>query len=141
MLLPDVNVLLAAFRPDHTHHEPCRRWIGAVVDGEARFGLSTLALAALVRISTNARIFPRPSAHSHAVGFCDDLLEQPHAVCVDPGERHWPIFKRLIEAAEVRGPLVTDAWYAALAIEWGCEWVTLDRDYARFAGLKWSLPE
>jgi predicted nucleic acid-binding protein len=40
----------------------------------------------------------------------------------------------------VRGPMVTDAYFAALAIEWGCEWVTLDRDYARFAGLKWSVP-
>jgi predicted nucleic acid-binding protein len=36
---------------------------------------------------------------------------------------------------------VTDAWYAALAIEWGCEWVTLDRDYARFPGLRWRVPK
>ena len=36
---------------------------------------------------------------------------------------------------------VTDAWYAALAIEWGCEWITFDRDYARFPGLKWRTPE
>jgi predicted nucleic acid-binding protein len=37
----------------------------------------------------------------------------------------------------VRGNLVPDAWFAALAIEsgCGCEWVTLDRDYIRFAGL------
>jgi len=27
-----------------------------------------------------------------------------------------------------------------MAIEAGCEWITLDRDYARFPGLKWSLP-
>ena len=30
---------------------------------------------------------------------------------------------------------------AALAIEWGCEWVTMDRDFARFPGLKWSVPK
>jgi predicted nucleic acid-binding protein len=34
---------------------------------------------------------------------------------------------------------VTDAWFAALAIESGCEWITLDRDYARFPGLRWSV--
>ena len=28
----------------------------------------------------------------------------------------------------------------ALAIEWGCEWITLDRDYARFPRLKWQVP-
>lgn len=38
------------------------------------------------------------------------------------------------------GPRVTDAWFAALAIEWGCEWITFDRDDARFPGLKWRTP-
>lgn len=28
----------------------------------------------------------------------------------------------------------------SLAIEWDCEWITLDRDYARFPGLRWGLP-
>ena len=43
------------------------------------------------------------------------------------GERHWKIFRRLCIAADSRGPRVTDAWFAALAIEWGCEWITMDR--------------
>jgi ABC-type lipoprotein export system ATPase subunit len=32
------------------------------------------------------------------------------------------------------------AWYAALAIESGCEWITLDRNYARFPRLRWRAP-
>jgi hypothetical protein len=36
--------------------------------------------------------------------------------------------------------MVTDAYFAALALESGCEWVTTDRDYARFAGLAWRHP-
>lgn len=48
--------------------------------------------------------------------------------------------KRLCIETDTRGPRVTDAWYAALAIEWGCEWITFDRDYARFPGLKWQVP-
>src|ERR1700755_878024 len=59
---------------------------------------------------------------------------------VEPGEKHWDIFKRLCIESDTRGSRVTDAWFAALAIEWGCEWITLDRDYARFPGLKWQLP-
>ncbi|HWB49334.1 MAG TPA: hypothetical protein VG651_09510 [Stellaceae bacterium] len=36
---------------------------------------------------------------------------------------------------------VTDAWFAALAIErGGCTWITYDRDYARFPGLDRRLP-
>jgi predicted nucleic acid-binding protein len=38
------------------------------------------------------------------------------------------------------GVVVQDAWFAALAIESGCEWITTDRDYARFEGLRWRAP-
>jgi hypothetical protein len=50
------------------------------------------------------------------------------------------IFKRLCSEADARGNLVPDAWFAALAIESGSEWITLDRDYARFPGLQWRVP-
>jgi uncharacterized protein len=35
---------------------------------------------------------------------------------------------------------VTDAWLTALAIESGSQWITLDRDFARFPGLDWRVP-
>jgi predicted nucleic acid-binding protein len=95
------------------------------------FGLSRLALSAVVRICTGPRFSPGPSTIEDAFGFCEDLLTQPHCQIVEPGERHWEIFKRLCDEADIRGPRVTDAWFAALAIEWGCEWITLDRDFAR----------
>jgi hypothetical protein len=103
--------------------------------------MSPLALAALVRITTNPRFYPTASTLEEAFGFCEDVLRQPHCQIVEPGERHWDIFRRLCVETDTRGPRTTDAWYAALAIEWGCEWITLDRDYARFPGLKWSVPD
>jgi hypothetical protein len=39
-----------------------------------------------------------------------------------------------------RPNLVQHAWFAALAVESGCEWITTNRDYARFAGLAWRGP-
>jgi len=36
--------------------------------------------------------------------------------------------------------MVADAYLAALAIGSGSEWVTTDRDYARFPGLRWRHP-
>jgi predicted nucleic acid-binding protein len=59
---------------------------------------------------------------------------------VEPGERHWDIFKRLCIDADIKGPRVTDAWYAALAIEHGCSLISFDSDYARFPDLDWRLP-
>jgi uncharacterized protein len=140
MILPDVNVLIFAFRKDVPQHALCRPWLDAVILGDAQFGISPLVLSALVRITTNHRIHVRPSTLDEAFGFCEDLLVQPHCQIVEPGERHWQIFQRLCVETGVRGPMATDAYFAALAIEWGCEWVTLDRDYARFSGLKWSVP-
>lgn len=140
MILPDVNVLIYAFRREVPQHALCRAWLDGVVRGEARFGVSRLTLSALVRITTNRRTYSAPSSFDDAFGFCEDLLGQPHCQVVEPGERHWDIFKRLCVETDTRGPRLTDAWFAALAIEWGCEWITLDRDYARFPGLKWSVP-
>jgi uncharacterized protein len=140
MILPDVNVLIYAFRRDLPQHRVCRPWLAAVVSGDAPFGLSPLALSAVVRITTNPRAFRTPSTNEEAFGFCTDLLGQPHCQIVEPGERHWDIFRRLCIDTDTRGLRVTDAWFAALAIEWGCDWITLDRDYARFPGLTWRIP-
>jgi predicted nucleic acid-binding protein len=59
---------------------------------------------------------------------------------VSPGRKHWEIFLRLCREGDARGNLVSDAYHAALAIENGCEWITTDRDFARFPGLKWRSP-
>jgi toxin-antitoxin system PIN domain toxin len=108
---------------------------------DARFGISRLALSAVVRITTQRRAYKMPSTHDEAFGFCEDILGQPNCQIAEPGERHWDIFERLCCETDTRAARVTDAWFAALAIESGCEWVTLDRDYARFPGLKWRVPE
>ena len=68
------------------------------------------------------------------------LASPPHRVEVAPGPRHWSIFARLCERADARADLVPSAYLAALAIEWGCEWITSDRAYARFPGLRWRHP-
>jgi toxin-antitoxin system PIN domain toxin len=141
MILPDVNVLIYAFRQDVPQHAICRRWLAGVVASESRFGLSPIVLSAVVRVTTNPRSHKMPSAIDEAFGFCEDLLGQPHCQIVEPGDRHWGIFKRLCVETDTRGSRVTDAWFAALAIEWGCEWITFDRDFARFPGLKWQVPE
>ena len=61
MILPHVDVLIYAFRRDSGRHAACKPWLDALVEGDAQFGLSPLVLFALVRITTNARIFREPS--------------------------------------------------------------------------------
>lgn len=140
MILVDVNVLIYAFRKDFAQHAICKPWLDEVVTGDAQFGLSPLALSAVARITTNPRVFRHPSPTEEAIAFCDNLLNRPHCEIVQPGERHWTIFTRLCIETGIRGPRIADAWFAALAIEHACTWITYDRDYARFAALDWQEP-
>jgi hypothetical protein len=60
------------------------------------------------------------------------------APLIAPTRRHWDLFVQL--SANVQGPLVSDAYLAALAIEHGCELITTDADFSRFNGLRWRHP-
>jgi uncharacterized protein len=140
MILPDVNVLVYAFREGVPQHPLCRAWLNGVMTGNERFAISPVALSAVVRVVTHPRIYRDPSALAEAFQFCSQVRNQPHCQIVEPGERHWDIFTRLCLDTDTRGSDVTDAWFAALAIEWGCEWITLDRGFARYPGLKWRAP-
>jgi uncharacterized protein len=140
VILPDVNVLIYAFRVGSPFYAACNAWLAQTIAGEARFGISPLALSALVRITTNRQSFDHASTLDQAFGFCQFLIDQPNCHLVEPGERHFAIFRRLCTEANITGLRVSDAWFAALAIEHGCEWITYDRDFARFAGLRWRAP-
>jgi len=138
--LPDVNVLVYAFQPDMEYHADCRSWLASLANGRAPFAMSTQVMSSFVRVVTSPKIFGRPKLLHEAFAFCNALLVQPTCQIIQPGPRHWSIFEDLCQTANARGNLITDAWFAALAIESRCEWVTYDRDYARFPGLRWRVP-
>ncbi len=138
MQLPDVNVLIYAHREDAPEHERYASWLRAAAASPAPFALSEVVLAGFLRIVTNRRIFNPPTPMESAISFCRGLVARPRAVLVAPGRRHWDIFVGLCR--RIQGPLVTDAYLAALAIEHGCELMTTDSDFARFPGLRWGHP-
>jgi uncharacterized protein len=140
VILLDVNVLVHAFHEASPEHAAYREWLTATVGGDEPFGLSELVLSGFVRISTHPRVFDPPAPVAGALAFADALRSQPNAVIVAPGPRHWEIFERLCGAAGAKGNVVADAYLAALAIESGCEWITGDRDFSRFPGLRWRHP-
>jgi hypothetical protein len=140
VVLADVSVLVYAHREDTEHHLACRSWLEATINGEERYGVSELVLSGFVRITTHPKVFASPSPLMVALEFAEQVREQPSAMLIEPGERHWSIFRRLCVEAKAKGNLVPDAYFAALAIEGGCEWITTDRDYSRFPGLRWRSP-
>lgn len=140
MILPDVNILVYALRKDSAHHGLCHDFLEAAINADEAYGLADLVVSGFLRIVTHPRVFKEPSTLSDALTFAEQLRLQPNRVTVAPGPRHWGIFTRLCGEASVKGNLVPDAYLAAMAIESGCEWVTTDRDYGRFEGLRWRDP-
>lgn len=140
MILADVNILIYAHREDAPDHRRFREWLEGVLAGSEPFGISDLILSGFIRVVTHPRIFDPPSPLARALEFADVLRNHPRAVRITPGERHWQIFTGLCSSTHAGGNLVADAYLAALAIESACEWITTDRDYRRFAGLRWRHP-
>jgi toxin-antitoxin system PIN domain toxin len=140
VILIDVNVLVYAHREDSDDHERYRSWLEATLRADASYGVSDLVLSGFLRVVTHPRIFDTPTPLDRALAFVDTVRSRPNCLQVSPGARHWEIFARLCSQAQVRGNLVADAYLAALALEWGAEWITTDRDYARFPGLRWRHP-
>jgi uncharacterized protein len=141
MMLVDTNVMIYAHRRDSERHDDYRAWIQAMIDGPEPYAVSDFALTGMVRVVTNRKIYPAAPATIHeALAFAGSIRNQPHAQVVSPGIRFWDIFTRLCREANARAKLVPDAYLAALAIEHGCEFVSTDRDFRRFPGLRVRHP-
>jgi uncharacterized protein len=138
--LADVNVLLVAFSGELEGHAVCKDWLDTEMAARRPFAVSSLVLGAVVRLATNPKVLSPPAKLEETLDFCNSLLEHPDSVATEPGLAHWRIFSQLCIATNARGNLITDAWFAALAIEHDCTFITFDRDFRKFAGLKTASP-
>lgn len=140
MILTDVNILVYAFRKDADNHARYRKWLSDIINAPGPYSTHDLVLSGFLRVVTHPKVFKQPSSFDEAFGFVDTLRSQPNCHALNCGEQHWDIFIDLCRKADARGNLIADAFLAALAIQSGCEWVTADRDFARFQGLRWFHP-
>jgi len=136
MLMLDVNVCVYAFRGESRMHAELKGWLEQALSGAEPVGLPEHVLSSTIRLVTNHRIYKDPSTPTAVLSFCDVLLDAPAAMRVRPGERHWRIFHGLVAQHRLRGNDVPDAYLAALALEQGATWVTTDRGFARYQGLR-----
>lgn len=136
----DVNILVYAANPEAEEHGRYAQWLEDSVNEDESFGLADLVLSGFLRIVTHPKICKRPAKMEDALDFAIRLRSRANCVVIAPGRRHWDIFVGLCRKIKPRGNLVPDTYFAALAIESGSEWISADRDYARFPGLRWRHP-
>jgi toxin-antitoxin system PIN domain toxin len=135
VIVVDANLLIYAIDSASPRHRGARRWLERTLSGTIPVGLPWLVILAFVRITTRAGIMRRPLAPSDALAYVQSWLEQPCVETLAPGEHHWPILRRLLEATGAAGNLTADAHVAALAIERGARVYSCDHDFARFPGV------
>lgn len=140
MRIPDIDVLVAAFRQDHADHLAARAWLTRTLESGELLGLSAAVATGVVRLLTNRRMWTTPDSTESALAHVEALRHNRSVIDVAPGVRHWEIFADLCRQAGARGDLVSDAAHAAIAVEHGATFVSYDSDFARFSGLRWERP-
>jgi toxin-antitoxin system PIN domain toxin len=136
MRLLDVNILVHAHREDSDRHLEIKEWLESALVEPEGVAVSELVLSGCLRVITHPKVFKQPTPLPLALDFVEALRGLEGVKILAPGEKHWALFTRLCRDGDARGNLVPDAYHTALALETGCEWVTLDRGFARFPGLK-----
>lgn len=132
-MTPDLNVLLAASRSDHSQHKPALVWLQQAVDRCDTGGsieLLPMVTAGFLRLSTNTRLFANPTPIAAAVAFVDSLLAIPGVVMSELG-REWPTLRQLSCDLKLAANDITDAWIAAAVRTIGGHLVTFDRGFTR----------
>ena len=139
-ILVDANLVLWAHHGGFPQHGAARAWWAATLSATALVGIPWPTILAFLRISTHPRALTRPLAIETAWEVVRGWLSRPNVRCPVPTERHAEILGGLLAAGHAAGNHTTDAHLAALAIEWGLELQSSDRDFARYPGLRWRDP-
>jgi uncharacterized protein len=130
-MTPDVNVLLAASRADHPHHECALEWLQSALEacgtGESLEVLPMVA-AGFLRLATNPKVFRQPTPTDQAVAFIRSVLQVPGAVMPEIGSE-WGSFQARCVDLRLTGNAIPDAWIAAVVDLRGYHLVTFDRDF------------
>lgn len=137
MVIVDVNVLVYAAHRESPHHDVFEKWWAALLVSDRAFGVPEVVLCNVIRVLTLPRPWKRRFTCAEALDFCNTIRSSPRCMVLQPSERHWALFDDLCRRTGTEANLVNDAYLAAFALDLDAEWVTADRDFARFPGLRW----
>ena len=140
MILPDVNLLLYAYRRELPNHEAAWQWWVSLIDGDEEVGIPWSVVVSFLRLMTNRRAMDPPITIDESIECVRTWFQYAHVTLLSPGPNHMNHFLSLLEAVQVGGNTVPDAHIAASAIENNAEVHTNDSGFNRFPGLRWHNP-
>ena len=140
MIIPDVNLLIFAYNRDAQHHQSAKEWLQDLMRSGKPVGLPWVVISGFIRISTHPKLLKEPVTVEEAIGITRSWLASDNVRIIEPGSRFRDLFFVGIEKLGTAGNLTTDAYLAALAIEYQAELHSCDTDFHRFPGLRWRNP-
>jgi uncharacterized protein len=140
VIVPDVNLLLYAHDSSAPQHAPARKWWEAALSGSEPVGIPVVVLMAFVRLMSHPTLSDNPMSVARAKELVEGWLEQPNCRVLPVGDRTVALFMQLISDLGQGGNLCTDAMIAASAKEYDGTVYSNDRDFDRFADVRWSNP-
>lgn len=99
---------------------------------ETLVGIPWSVIFGFIRLMTHRRVLEKPLSVEGCCDFVEEWPERPNVQPLEPGPRHFSIFKKLLSGIKTGGDLVTDAHIAALAVEYSGELHSNDSDFSRF---------
>ncbi|OJU38794.1 MAG: hypothetical protein BGN97_10735 [Microbacterium sp. 69-10] len=140
MIVIDVNVLVAAFRQDHPHHEIAHTWLGQALGGFDDVVIPDAVWTGFLRIVTLRGAFAVPSTLDEASDFIRVVVAAPAYLTAAPFTESATRLVALCQESDSTGNLVPDAYIASVALGYDCPVATFDRDFRRFDGVRVVTP-
>lgn len=141
MIAIDTNILVYAHREDSSWHEAADRCLVSEAESGAPWAIPWPCIHEFLAIVTHPRIYDPPTPLEDALEQVLCWLQVPTVVMLAETAGYWQNLHDLLEASRVAGPRVHDARIAALCRHHGvAELWTADRDFSRFAGLRFRNP-
>jgi len=134
----DTNILIYAANQHSFGHESCRDLLSEWRRRTEPWYLTWGIIYEFLRVSTHARVFPKPLSASNAWAFLSAALASPAAGVLQETQRHLELFKEVAaEVPGIAGNLMFDAHTATLMREHGIRRIyTHDAHFRRFPFLE-----
>lgn len=136
MIAVDTNLLVYAHRRDSEWHEPARRAIEVLAQGDAPWGIPRPCIHEFLAVVTHPRIYKPPTPLAKALEQVEIWRESPSLRILGELAGHWKELKTVILSGRIVGGAIHDARVAAVCLEHGIrELWSADRDFSRLPRL------
>lgn len=141
MIAVDTNLLVYAHRQEMPRHVRALTCVTVLAEGRAAWAIPWPCVHEFLSVVTNGRVFKTPTPMATAMKVVQAWMTSPALILLHEQADHWAVLHKLLKASGVVGPRIHDARIAALCLQHGVsEFLTADRDFARFAALRTRNP-